>query len=141
MERSSGAAPPLNTERSGEPDLNGRRLAVEVSAVEDNISVVSVAGELDLSTIPLLEKDLLRAAGSEGDVIVDLTAVSFIDSSGIALLIEAFRAGGDSTKLLTVVAEESQVDRVFQLAGIDRALPLYTSRASAIQALSEASSG
>jgi anti-sigma B factor antagonist len=143
VERSSGAAPPLRSGRSGEPSLNGKRLMVEVEAAAERVNacVVTVAGELDLSTIPLLEKDLLREAGSDGDVIVDLTGVSFIDSSGIALLIEAFRAGGDSTRLFTVVAAESQVDRVFQLAGIDRVLPVFTDRGSAIEALNEASGG
>lgn len=123
--------------------MNGKRLTVEVEAAAEraNACVVTVAGELDLSTIPVLEKDLLREAGSDGDVIVDLTGVSFIDSSGIALLIEAFRAGGDSTRLFTVVAAESQVDRVFRLAGIDRVLPLFTDRGRAIEALNEASSG
>jgi anti-sigma B factor antagonist len=116
-------------------------VAVEAVADRANACVVTVTGELDLSTIPLLEKDLLGEAGSDEDVIVDLTGVSFIDSSGIALLIEAFRAGRGSTRLLTVVAAESQVDRVFQLAGIDRVLPLFRDRGSAIEALNEASSG
>jgi anti-sigma B factor antagonist len=141
VERSSGAAPPRQLGRSGDPNLSGKRLTVEIDAVGARASVVSVAGELDLSTIPLLEKDLLREAGSESDVIVDLTGVSFIDSSGIGLLIEAFRSGEDSTRLLTVVAEDSQVDRVFRMAGIGRALPVFTDRRGAIEALNGTASG
>jgi anti-anti-sigma factor len=68
---------------------------------------------------------------------VDLTGMVFIDSSGIALLIRAFRAG-DAGALNTVIVEGSQVDRVFRLAGVDRALPLFTERAPALEALNGA---
>jgi anti-sigma B factor antagonist len=67
-------------------------------------------------------------------VIVDLSWVSFIDSSGIALLIQAFRATDQAGVLTTVIAEGSQVERVFRLAGIDRALPLFMDRAGAVEA-------
>jgi hypothetical protein len=40
--------------------------------------------------------------------------------------------------LNTVIADGSQVDRVFRLAGIDRALPLFTGRALALEALNGA---
>ena len=105
-----------------------------------NASVVVVAGELDLSTIPHVEKPLLAQVRTKIGVVVDLTRVTFIDSSGIALLIRAFRAAGDSRALNTVMTADSQVDRVFRLAGIDRALPLFTERARALQALDGESS-
>jgi anti-sigma B factor antagonist len=73
-------------------------------------------------------------------VVVDLTALSFIDSSGIGLLIKAFRAGQDDNggKLHTVIARDSQIDRVFQIAGIGRALPLYPDREAALAAIAPA---
>jgi anti-sigma B factor antagonist len=121
VERSSGAAPPRQL------------LAVEVEGAEGEQSIVSLAGELDLSTMPQLERPLSEQLESHFAVIVDLTALSFIDSSGIGLLISAFRA--NEGKLHTVIAEGSQVERVFRLAGIDQALPLYLSRADALRAL------
>jgi anti-anti-sigma factor len=111
---------------------------VRIEPVGASASVISLAGELDLSTIPRLEKQLFQEIHSKAGVIVDLTNVSFIDSSGIGLLIRAFRAIDESGTLNTVIAEGSQVERVFRLAGVDRALPLFTARALALEALNRA---
>lgn len=100
-----------------------------------NASVVVLAGELDLSSIHHVEKRLLAQVRTKTGVVVDLTRVTFIDSSGIGLLIQAFRTASDGRMLNTVVAGGSQVDRVLRLAGIDRALPLFTDRAEALTAL------
>jgi anti-sigma B factor antagonist len=108
---------------------------VRIERVGGQASVVSLAGELDLSTIPQVEKELFEQLRSKDGVVVDLTDVSFIDSSGIALLIQAFRAGDDVGPMNTVITEGSQVERVFRIAGIDRALPLFTGRARALEAL------
>jgi anti-sigma B factor antagonist len=124
VERSSGAAPP----RQPEP------LSIAVEEVRGG-SVVSLAGELDLSTIPKLEGRLFRELDSNVAVVIDLSRLSFIDSSGIGLLIRAFRANEEKPHLHTVIAQGSQVDRVFRLAGIDRALPLYLNRDEAVAAL------
>ena len=124
MERSSGAAPPLQL------------LTVEVEREDGEASIVSLAGELDLSTISTAEKRLFEELRTHSAVIMDLTRLSFIDSSGIGMLIQGFRArereeGGE---LHTVIARDSQIERVFRLAGIDRALPLYQDRAAALAA-------
>jgi anti-anti-sigma factor len=139
VERSSGAAPPLSSGRSGEPE-DGQLLTVRIEPAGSNVSIVSFVGELDLSTIPRVEKQLFQELRSKAGVVVDLTTLSFIDSSGIALLIRAFRADDNGAVLNTVIAEGSQVDRVFRVAGIDRALPLFMERAGALEALNGAAS-
>jgi anti-sigma B factor antagonist len=140
VERSSGAAPPLSSGGSGEPE-DGQTLTVRIEPLGANACVVSLAGELDLSTIPRVEKQLLEQLRTNDGVVVDLTKVSFIDSSGIALLIQAFRATDDTGVLNTVIAGGSQVERVFRLAGIDRALPVFTDRAPAVEGLNGAARG
>ena len=97
--------------------------------------MISLQGELDLGTIPRVEKHLFEEVRVNAGVIVDLTDVSFIDSSGIGLLIRALRSTEDAGAVHTVVAEGSQVDRVFSLAGIDRVLPIFTAREPALEAL------
>jgi anti-sigma B factor antagonist len=140
VERSSGAAPPRQTGVGGEPETNGMRLAASIEPLGANASIVSLSGELDLSTIPLIDKRLLAEASAKGAVIVDLTDVSFIDSTGIGLLIQAFRSCGREG-LHTVIARGSQVERVFEVAGIGQALPLFLERGRAIEALNGAASG
>jgi anti-sigma B factor antagonist len=140
VERSSGAAPPRRSGGSGEPEatgaVNGQLLRVVIEPAAHGASVVSLAGELDLSTIPRIEAPLFQELESHGAVVLDLTSLSFIDSSGIGLLIKAFRAGGDGKggTLHTVIAPDSQVERVFRIAGIGQALPLYLDREAALAA-------
>jgi anti-anti-sigma factor len=146
VERSSGAAPPRRPgvgirQRSADGDI----LTVEIERPGDGLSILSLVGELDLSTIPKVEPQLSEQVSSGSAVVVDLSRLTFIDSSGIGLLIKAHRAaeavgeqsdGGNGRMALhTVVAEGSQVDRVFGLAGIGLALPLFLDRDEAVAAL------
>ena len=133
MERSSGAAPPRQAGTS-DNSSKGELLEVRVETTDGRASVVSLAGELDLSTIPTLEARLLEKVRNPTGVVVDLTRLSFIDSSGIGLLIKAHRAA-EGGRLHTVVAPGSQVERVFELAGIDRVLPVFALRDEAVRAL------
>lgn len=135
MERSSGAAPPLSSGGSGKPEA-GQNLSIQVEPSGLNASVVILVGELDLSTIPRVEKQLLGQVGAKTGLVVDLTRVTFIDSSGIALLIRASHAADDVRAFNVVTAKGSQVDRVFRLAGVEQALPVFDDRAAALEALS-----
>ena len=133
MERSSGAAPPRQPGGGDETERNVERLSVRVEPATAGASVVSLSGELDLSTIPRVESRLFEEMRSADRLVVDLSRLSFIDSSGIGLLIKAFRSTEGS--LHVVIARESQVERVFTLAGIDRALPIFLDREAALAAL------
>lgn len=139
MERSSGAAPPRRPGAGSQARGEGDLLTVEVERADDRFTVVALAGELDLSTIPRLEGPLLDEIREQRVVIADLTRLAFIDSSGIGLLIKAHRETEDGGALHTVVAPGSQVERVFTLVGIGIALPLHLSRDEAIAALDEQS--
>jgi anti-sigma B factor antagonist len=111
-------------------------LSIGIESAGDRRSVFTLRGELDLSTIPRMESRLFGELRSKAGVVVDLTELSFIDSSGLAILIAAFRATGNGgSPMHTVVAPGSQVERVIRLAGIDRAIPVFVDRDQAIEAL------
>jgi len=113
---------------------NGNLLRVRVEPAGERTSVVALAGELDLSTMGQLEGRLLGELRTRPELVVDLSDLDFIDSSGIGLLIQAFKAA-DGGRMYTVIASGSQVDRVFTIAGINGALPVFLSRREAIDAL------
>jgi len=77
---------------------------------EAETAVISVVGDIDLYSSPQLRQTVLDAlgAGSEGRVLVDLTGVKYIDSSGVASLVEGLQ-----------LARRSQVR--FGLCGLNRA--------------------
>ncbi|MFZ0120995.1 MAG: STAS domain-containing protein [Pseudonocardiaceae bacterium] len=90
--------------------------------------VVVVEGEVDLLTVGRLraavDEALRDAAGRP--VVVDLTAVTFLGSHGLAALAEAAsKAEGRREPLRLVVDETSAVIRPMQLTGLDEVLALY----------------
>ena len=84
---------------------------------------LSVSGDVDLAAAPHLLEGILEAGRSCAPgqhVILDLGGVTFIDSSGLALLVDAHRriAAEDQVLLLGEVPE--RVRRLFQLTGLDQ---------------------
>jgi anti-sigma B factor antagonist len=112
-------------------------LGVRVESGGGRTSVLALAGELDLSTIPRMEGPLYEQVRRRPAVVVDLSRLSFIDSSGIGVLIKAFQ-DANGTRMNVVVGAGTQVERVFGIAGIARALPVYFDRDDALAALRNA---
>jgi anti-sigma B factor antagonist len=89
--------------------------------------VIKVIGELDLTTVSQLREQLLGHADDPGGggVIVDLTDVEFIDSAGLALLVEARkRMSVDSRTLFLVITPGKQPERVLRLVKFDTIMKL-----------------
>lgn len=86
----------------------------------DEATVVSVSGELDIATAERLTKAL---AGVEtqpnGRLVVDLSGVDFMDSTGLRLLIGANRRAGEGGYDFAVVTGGSPAKRVFELTKMD----------------------
>ena len=90
-------------------------------------TIIAVVGELDLTTVTRLRDVLLAHANKpDGDrVIVDLADVEFIDSAGLALLVEARkRLAADSRTLYLVIRQGKQPERVLRLVRFDTIMKL-----------------
>lgn len=84
-----------------------------------------VKGELDLANAPHLDAALERAFADADDIVLDLSGVEFIDSSGLYAVVIAVRDAQASEKRLRISASLSaQVQRLFDLAGMKGALPI-----------------
>lgn len=94
---------------------------VEISG-DESATVLTVSGELDLATSPALEAELERASG--GLVIIDLRGVSFMDSTGLSLLVKAQRRAKEARRRLAVVKGGAQVQRLLTLTGVAERLTL-----------------
>ena len=79
---------------------------------------VDVTGELDMASAPELDACLLALA--DADVIVDLAGLTFMDSSGISVLIVAFKRSVKHGRTFVLRAPPAQVARVLQLSGTDQ---------------------
>jgi anti-sigma B factor antagonist len=78
-----------------------------------DVNLVSLAGELDLSTAVGLLDWLVGVAGSK--MVIDLSELTFMDSSGIAVFIQAKNELGDSVVL---TRPQPNVKRVFEVTGL-----------------------
>lgn len=88
--------------------------------------LLRVSGEVDLATAGDLEKALTDAAGSS--VVVDLTEVPFMDSTGLNALVNGRRAIMDAGgSIALVVTPESAVARLLDITGMGDVLPTFTS--------------
>lgn len=80
---------------------------------------VRIVGELDLSTVPQLSAVLGQIDGNNpGRLLLDLDGVTFMDSSGLAVLVHAQHAAEQHGYRLTVRYSSPQVARLFELTGM-----------------------
>jgi anti-sigma B factor antagonist len=111
------------------------------SELEGGIRLLEVNGELDLSTATQLEGPLGEAVSSpKAAVLIDLTDCTFIDSTGIALVVRAWQqvdasAGNGGEGGLVLCCQNEQVKRVLEVTGLEHSLRVFATRDQAIAAL------
>ncbi len=99
-----------------------------------NRRIVHLAGEIDLEHAPQVRKVLLGAVEQGRLVLVDMAGVEYIDSSGIACLIEALQESRKKNADLALIAVNPQALRVLKLARLDSVFAIHTDLTSAVQA-------
>ena len=98
--------------------------------------VVSAAGELDLYTVDSLERELGGAvAAGASRVVVDLVAVTFIDSVALGAITRLARRLRVAQGELVVVADDRRIARVFEITGLNRVFRIERSLAEAVDQL------
>ncbi len=94
---------------------------------EQGTLVVSLEGEIDLEQSPKAREVLLDCVGRGQDVLVDLSGVDYIDSSGVASLVEAFQASKKKGTGFALVSVNAPALRVLQLARLDKVFTIHES--------------
>lgn len=104
--------------------------------LQGDVRVLRVGGELDFDVAPQFKRRLSgHIDAGDRQLIVDLTAVEFIDSTAIGVLvgtIKRVRAAGGS---LVVVCDNDEVRGIFEAVGLENVIPLHHSHADACAAL------
>jgi anti-sigma B factor antagonist len=91
-------------------------------------TTVTLSGELDLVSSPVLEQALAPVLDSDvGQIIVDLRGLEFMDSTGLHVLVQAHQLMHDAGRRLALVRGSEQVQRVFDLTGVGDALTIVAS--------------
>jgi anti-sigma B factor antagonist len=91
-------------------------------------TTLTVSGEFDLVSAPVLERALSRLLDSDSElIIVDLRGLEFMDSTGLHVLIQAHQQMHEAGRRLALVRAREQVQRLFDLTGLTDALTIVDS--------------
>ncbi len=110
-------------------------LAAFTLAWRDGTCIVTIRGEIDLSNAGEFAAALRDAADAAKGLVVDLSEVSYIDSSGIAALFDLAEKWTDASRLRVVAPEASPTHRVLSIARLNRTMALDADLAKAIAEL------
>jgi len=117
---------------SARPILSSETLAA-------GVEVVTLDGEFDISHTPQVGSRLSDILGAcEGDVVVDLRGVSFVDSKMVRTLVHAFRQADVRSCELVLVRPNPLVWRVFEVGGLSDMFPSFHALRDALGYLAEA---
>ena len=90
-------------------------------------TVVAFEGDVDLDTSPVARKILLDCVKLKRPVVVDMSAVSYIDSSGVASLVESLQTARKGGLGFALAAVSESAMRVLQLARLDKVFTIHAS--------------
>ena len=92
---------------------------------ENGATVVAFEGDVDLESSPEARRILLDCLGRASSLLVDLSAVTYIDSSGVASLVESFQSARKTGRNFALVAVSGSVLSVLQLSRLDTVFTIY----------------
>ena len=98
-------------------------------------TIVAASGELDAHSAPVLQAQLDPLTSSQGaSVVVDLSDVAFIDSTGLGVLVTTLKHIREVNGRIDVVITRPRVLKVFTLTGLDGVIPLHSTLDEALAA-------
>lgn len=110
-------------------------LSVEIKPEHDgNAIVFSLRGSLDFETSPSLRAAMLEAADQgKHDIVVDLSHLEFLDSSGLGALIGAHKRALENAGRLRVIISTGTIARLLTITGLMDVLAVYPSIEAALE--------
>ena len=104
----------------------------------DGFAVLAVSGEVDVATVPRLREQLhgLVAQGSS-QIIVNLDAVDFLDSTGLGVLVGGLKRVRNHDGSLQLVCTQEKILKIFRITGLTKVFPIHSSVGDAISAPAE----
>lgn len=94
---------------------------------------ISLGGDIDLHHSPAVRNELIRLSGDRpARLIVDLSAVDYMDSSGVATLVQALQQVKRYSGRLVLVAPNDRVLSIFQIARLDSIFQIVATHAEAV---------
>ena len=100
-------------------------------------AIVPVRGEVTFSNVTEFDRRLERTFGEGArNLVIDLSEVTFIDSSGLSALLTASSRARERGGAVALVLAQGEPPSIFRFRGVDRLLSLHVSREDAVHSLS-----
>ena len=108
-------------------------LKVTTERLEGTAYVITLEGEADLYTTPELKGELQRVMeeGAE-NIVVDLSATTFIDSTTLGVLIGAVKRVRPVGGSISLVCSDRNIRKIFEITLLDRVFPIFEDRSEAL---------
>lgn len=100
---------------------------------QDGIAVIALSGDVDLESSPRVRDVLLDCVGAKRPVLVDMSRVSYIDSSGVASLVEAHQSARKTNTTFALAQVSQSAMRVLELARLDKVFIIHSSLADGLR--------
>lgn len=107
---------------------------------EDELSILQLNGELDIYTVGGFRQESDKLDPAESQIVIDLTDVTLLDSSGLGALVSLLNRARAAGKPLGVVCSQRHIRRVFEITGLRRAFIFGDDLAGVRTALADAAS-
>jgi anti-sigma B factor antagonist len=102
------------------------------SADRGDVTVVHVAGEIDVYTAPVLRERLDEQIAGRRHLVVDLQGVTFMDSTGLGVLVGRLKLVRVQDGTLKLVCTSERILKVFAITGLDKVFQIFDSTDDAL---------
>ncbi len=100
---------------------------------QGKLDIVMLSGDIDLYYTPDARRIVLQCLNKKRGVLVDLSAVTYIDSSGIACLVEGYQTAKSLQLVFGLIGVSENAMNVLRLTRLDQVFPIHASLAAALQ--------
>ncbi len=100
---------------------------------EAGYTIIELGGEIDLSCSPEVRKQILACLQSQHNLLIDMSGVTYIDSSGVASLVEGYQTAKKQGLKFGLIGVSDSAINVLRLARLDKVFPIHASVAERLQ--------
>lgn len=106
-----------------------------VESVVDGCAVLAVSGEVDVFTAPAFRDRMVQVLGVDPMLVVDLTGLSFIDSTGLGVLVSGRNRALERGGAVSFVCTQDRVLKLLRITGLDSVFDVYPTLDEAVPGL------
>jgi anti-sigma B factor antagonist len=110
------------------------QFGVELVRVGDEVAIVALQGEVDIYSAPQFKEVMIQSIDDGAKhIVVDLAAVTFIDSTALGVLVSGAKRVRPQNGTLDIVCRDDNITRIFEITGLDRIFGIYPTREKALE--------